>query len=63
MVNIVLLSAVMCRYTECHCAKCRGAFRLTKTCGLYYKIFMILIYDRNAIGQYYETTIVDYDRS
>ncbi len=31
--------------------------------GLYYKIFMIIIYDRNAIGQYYKTMIVDYDRS
>ncbi len=36
---------------------------VTLSCGLYYKIFMIVIYDPNAIGQYYETTIVDYDRS
>ncbi len=28
------------------------------TCGLYYKIFTIVTYNRNAIGQYYETTIV-----
>jgi hypothetical protein len=27
-----------------------------ETRGLYYKIFTIVIYDRNAIGQYYETT-------
>jgi hypothetical protein len=33
------------------------------TCGLYYNIFMIVIYNHNAIGQYYKTTIVDYDRS
>jgi len=33
------------------------------TCSLSYKIFTIVIYDRNAIGQYYETTIIDYDRS
>jgi hypothetical protein len=33
------------------------------TSGLYYKLFMIVIYDHNAIGQYYKTTIVDYDRS
>jgi hypothetical protein len=36
------------------------------TCGLYYKQFTIVIYDRNAIGQYYKTTsttIVDYDSS
>ncbi len=26
--------------------------------GLYYKNFMIVIYDRNVIGQYYKTTIV-----
>ncbi len=26
--------------------------------GLYYKTFRIVIYDRNAIGQYYKTTIV-----
>ena len=26
--------------------------------GLYYKSFMIIIYERNAIGQYYKTTIV-----
>jgi hypothetical protein len=32
-------------------------------CGRYYKSFTIVIYDRNAIGQYYKTTIVDYDRS
>jgi hypothetical protein len=35
-------------------------------CGLYYKQFTIVIYDRNAIGQYYKITstmIVDYDRS
>jgi hypothetical protein len=25
---------------------------------MYYKIYMIVIYDRNAIGQYYKTTIV-----
>ncbi len=37
-----------------------------QNCGLYYKQFTIVIYDRNAIGQYYKTmsiTIVDYDRS
>ncbi len=28
------------------------------TCGLCYKSFTIVIYDRNAIGQYYKTTIV-----
>ncbi len=33
------------------------------TCGLYYKIFTIVIYDRNPIGQYYKALIVDYDRS
>jgi hypothetical protein len=36
------------------------------TCGLYYKQLTIVIYNRNAIGQYYKTTstmIVDYDRS
>jgi hypothetical protein len=26
-------------------------------CGLYYKCFMIVIYDRNDSGQYYKTTI------
>jgi hypothetical protein len=31
--------------------------------GLYYKTFTIVIYDRNAIGQYYKTKIVGYDRS
>jgi hypothetical protein len=30
----------------------------TSTCGLYYKTFRIVIYNRNAIGQYYKTTIV-----
>ncbi len=33
------------------------------TSGLYYKLFMIVIYDRNVIAQYYKTMIVDYDRS
>jgi hypothetical protein len=36
------------------------------TSGLYYKQFTIVIYDRNAIGQYYKTMstmIVDYDSS
>jgi hypothetical protein len=36
------------------------------TSGLYYKSFTIVIYERNAIGQYYKTTIVvnaNYDRS
>jgi hypothetical protein len=27
------------------------------TCGLYYKCFTIVIYDRNDSGQYYKTTI------
>ncbi len=34
--------------------------------GLYYKSFTIIIKERNAIGQYYKTTIVvnaNYDRS
>jgi hypothetical protein len=33
------------------------------TSGLYYKLFTIVIYEHNAIGQYYKTTIVDYDCS
>jgi len=28
------------------------------TCGLYYKCFAIVIYDRNDCGQYYKTTII-----
>jgi hypothetical protein len=28
------------------------------TSGLYYKCFMIIIYDRNDSGQYYKTTIM-----
>ncbi len=36
---------------------------LSLSSGLYYKIFTIVIYDRNAIGQCYEIRIVDYDRS
>jgi hypothetical protein len=28
------------------------------SCGLYYKIFTIIIYNRNAICQYYKTMIV-----
>jgi hypothetical protein len=27
-------------------------------CGLYYKCFTIVIYDRNDSGQYYKTTIM-----
>jgi hypothetical protein len=27
------------------------------TCGLYYKCFTIVIYNRNDSGQYYKTTI------
>jgi hypothetical protein len=27
------------------------------TCGLYYKSFVIVIYDRNHSGQYYKATI------
>jgi hypothetical protein len=30
----------------------------TELCGLYYKCFMIVIYDRNDNGQYYKTTIM-----
>ncbi len=37
--------------------------KMVTTSGLYYKTFNIVIYDRNAIGQYYKATIVDYDRS
>ena len=36
------------------------------TSGLYYKSFTIVIYERNAIGQYYKITIVvnaNYNRS
>ncbi len=29
----------------------------TDTCGLYYKSFTIIIYDRNDSGQYYKTMI------
>ncbi len=39
------------------------AFYSWDPCGLYYKTFTIVIYNRNAIGQYYKTTIVDYDCS
>jgi len=38
-------------------------FKKRKYCGLYYKTFTIVIYDCNAIGQYYKTMIVDYDHS
>jgi hypothetical protein len=31
---------------------------MSDTCGLYYECFTIVIYDRNAIGQYYKTTII-----
>jgi hypothetical protein len=37
-----------------------------KSSGLYYKNFTIVIYNRNAIGQYYKTTIAvmaNYNRS
>ncbi len=30
----------------------------TQPSGLYYKCFMIVIYDRNDSGQYYKSTIV-----
>ncbi len=35
------------------------------SCGLYYKYFMIVIYNHNDSGQYYKTmiTIVIYDHS
>ncbi len=33
-------------------------FLFSNFSGLYYKLFMIVIYDCNAIGQYYKTTIV-----
>jgi hypothetical protein len=36
---------------------------MTPFSGLYYKTFTIVIYDRNAIGPYYKTMIVDYDCS
>jgi hypothetical protein len=29
----------------------------TIICGMYYKCFTIIIYDRNDSGQYYKTTI------
>ncbi len=59
-------------YAECRYAECRGAFwgstifvfksgsllNLLANVGLYYKIFTIVIYDRNAIRQYYKTMIV-----
>ncbi len=32
--------------------------RIKHTSGLYYKCFMIVIYDRNDSGQYYKTTIM-----
>ncbi len=41
-------------------------FQSGLSCGLYYKSFTIVIYERNAVGQYYKTTIVvnaNYDRS
>ncbi len=49
--------------------KCKQLFEYQNTlllrdiCGLYYKTFTMVIYDRNTIGQYYKTTIIDYDCS
>ncbi len=40
--------------------KIKGLFKILlrdQTSGLYYKCFMIVIYDRNDSGQYYKTTI------
>jgi hypothetical protein len=42
---------------------CSDAYAVLKinnkfeNCGLYYKSFTIVIYDRNDSGQYYKTTI------
>ena len=33
--------------------------RKLKTCGLYYKCFTIVIYDRNDSGQFYKTRIMN----
>jgi hypothetical protein len=41
----------------------QNGIRLSKISGLYYKLFAIVIYDFNAIDQYYKTTIVDYECS
>jgi hypothetical protein len=35
-----------------------GYLEWEKTCGLYYKCFTIVIYDRNDSVQYYKTMIV-----
>jgi hypothetical protein len=42
-----------------------GLLRLKhfQTIGLYCIIFMIVIYNCNAIGQYYKTTVIDYNQS
>jgi len=39
------------------CINTDGGFRYTSYCGLYYKCFMIVIYNRNDSGQYYKTRI------
>jgi hypothetical protein len=47
-----------------HLKKCKQLFEnqhlllLGDICGLYYKSFMIIIYDRNDNGQHYKTMIV-----
>jgi hypothetical protein len=39
-------------------------WQLKTSCGLYYKSFTIVIYDRNGSGQHYKSfTIVIYDRN
>ncbi len=38
--------------------KSGSLLNLLANVGLYYKIFTIVIYDRNAIRQYYKTMIV-----
>ncbi len=61
MLNVIILCIV--RLSAVAPKKCYGHSLPRVDHGLYYKIFTIVIYDRNAIGQYYETTNVDYDRS
>ncbi len=63
MLSVVILSVVAPSIQPTNCSVLHilhpwtNFSRQDETCGLYYKFFIIIIYDRNDSGQYYKTTI------
>jgi hypothetical protein len=64
LLNVIMLIVVMLSVvapseaSTIFVSKSGSLLNLLANVGLYYKIFTVVIYNRNAIGHYYKTTII-----